>query len=261
MIKLNKACSEIDWQIKGAEIIDGGRVRIIISALNYYFEAGSVTLVNFYNEFNKEWLPCLISSETDNIPLTGKYRDIPLVWESAKDLGVMRQYRDIPLQIQMNDRPNGEGRDTEIKSISIPFIDWTVKNLNIIRPFLTDPYFKVQFISPITAAPAFLHFILEVGDKEDMSGEVHLQYDTRDNILGWKCDDEDFPLVGVESTVRHQVTFEDEEITNLPPGEYFVKITPVARDWALIITDPLYGELKTSNTVVIKGEILSPESS
>ncbi|MBO8183341.1 MAG: hypothetical protein H0Z28_11220 [Archaeoglobus sp.] len=253
---IKKTVSEIDWYIEGYTVKSDGTIDIRVAAKNPYFNACSVPYLKFKNPADGLWYTGTIVNDIDNISLTGRYKVFSIIWNAVKDLRCMQKYENVEIAIQLNDRPSLGGTPTEVKTLVIDVIDFTLSPFSeIITPYSNDPYFQVKFKSPVTLSGSRIHFHIEMAQDPDFSNIV-FECDTQEDTTGWECDGGAFPIDGVVGTEEHIISFSSDAIANLPEGNYYIRIIPVVSNFLPQITEPQDGQVYIGTEINITGNII-----
>ncbi len=237
-----------------------GEVVLWFNIRNPYFYQCSLTSLQYQSQTG-EWLDANLSSnqiETDinSISLTGKPRQIGIVWDAASDFRIMKAWSDVAVRAQFNDRPNGTGTPTNLVEFSVD-VDFTVKaEPQVIRPRDNDPYLLFNFVNPLAIRPCKMHFTLRIDKVSTFDSEDLMEFDTAEDQTNWTVDGGSYPEEGIDGQTEFNIIYDDPSIlANFSEGPLYFELITKLDQFYPVITEPAMGQVYQGTQVDIEGTI------
>lgn len=230
-----KTPSSIGFNLTQLEV-SGANINVHNELSSHYNVNASMSALDYSVNSGSSFSVCTLGSvqfESDisSIYLTGKPKDVKIVWNAAADLNATSSYDGVVVRQKYNvDGFPYTSYATYYKSASVD-VDFTPSNkIPLDRPYPTDNNFTASFKVPTCVYPVRCHFTLEIDTSDAFdSAADFLAISSSASQTGWQVSSSSFPAGGAitatSSLGQLEVLYHSAALKALDTQTYYLRVS------------------------------------
>lgn len=224
----------------------GINVNVYCPAANYFQTKGSIGKFQYSLDLGSSWNNCTkaaaqIENDLDNIPLSSKQRNIPVVWEASTDLNILEKFTNVKVKITFYDQASQVGTESEEQILTIPEIDMRpTETILPLKPYPGDNLFYFKLKTLVSLIQVKTHFRVQVAAESDTEfANPLIDEESETDQAGWTLDGAAFPATGADTETNKasvvDVEFTDAALAALAEANYNIRVLRSLHDPAGIL--------------------------